>query len=69
VELFGMSNAEALICATRNGGAAFDPRGNVGTLTEDSVADLLLVSGDPLTDIRILQDRAKLKVMKDGRWC
>ena len=69
VELFGMSSAEALLCATRNGGLAFDPRGRVGTLAAGSLADLVVVDGDPLCDIRVLQDRAKLAVMKDGRWC
>jgi len=68
VNLFGMSSAEALICATRNGGLAFDPHGSVGTLAEGSLADLVVVDGDPMTDIRVLQDRAKLRVMKDGRW-
>ena len=69
VNLFGMSSAQALICATRNGGLAFDPRGSVGTLAEGSLADLVVVDGDPMTDIRVLQDHAKLRVMKDGRWC
>ncbi|HTK99842.1 MAG TPA: amidohydrolase family protein [Pseudomonadales bacterium] len=69
VELFGMSNAEALLCATRNGGLAFDPTGRVGTLTTGSLADLVVVDGDPLSDIRVLQNRARLEVMKDGRWC
>ena len=69
VELFGMSTAEALICATRNGGLAFDPCGSLGTLAAGSLADLLLVDGDPLADIRVLQDRARLTVMKDGVWC
>ena len=68
VDLFGMSSAEALICATRNGGLAFDPRGSVGTLAEGSLADLLVVDGDPMADVRVLQDRTKLRVMKDGRW-
>ena len=68
VELFGMSSAEALICATRNGGAAFAPRGGLGTLAEGSLADLVLVDGDPIADIRVLQDHGKLTVMKDGRW-
>ncbi len=68
VDLFGMSSAQALICATRNGGLAFDPCGSVGTLAEGSLADLVVVDGNPLSDIRILQDHAKLRVMKDGRW-
>ena len=69
VELFGMSNAAALLCATSNGGSAFDPRGRVGTLAPGSLADLVLVDGDPLSDIRVLQEHEKLTVMKDGRWC
>ena len=69
VDLFGMSNAEALLCATRNGGLAFDPGGRIGTLAPGSLADLVVVDGDPLSDIRVLQERDKLTVMKDGRWC
>lgn len=69
VDLFGMRSAEALLCATRNGGLAFDPRGRVGTLAPGSVADLVLVDGDPLADIRVLQEHEKLTVMKAGRWC
>ncbi len=68
VELFGMSPAEAMICATRNGGQAFDPSGRLGTLVTGAFADLLLVDGDPSHDIRVLQDHRKLKVMKSGVW-
>lgn len=69
VDLFDMSPAEALICATKNGGEAFDPQGSLGTLAADTLADLVLVDGDPLKDIRVLQDHAKLRVMKGGVWC
>ncbi len=69
VTLFGMRPAEALLCATRNGGLAFDPLGRLGTLAAGTLADLLVVDGDPLADVRVLQDHAKLRVMKDGRWC
>jgi imidazolonepropionase-like amidohydrolase len=68
VELFSMRPAEALLCATRNGGLAFDPRGRVGTLAPGSFADLVVVDGDPLADVRVLQERSRLAVMKDGRW-
>jgi imidazolonepropionase-like amidohydrolase len=64
VELFGMRPAEALLCATRNGGAAYDPKGRLGTLTAGAVADLVLVEGDPLQDITVLQDHSKLTVLK-----
>ena len=68
VDLFGMSSAEAIICATRNGGQAFDPAGRLGTLEANTWADLLLVDGDPMADIRILQDHKRLRVMKNGCW-
>ena len=67
VELFGMSNAEALICATRNGGLAFDRTGEYGTLELDTAADLVIVDGDPLEDIRVLQDQSKLTIMRAGQ--
>jgi imidazolonepropionase-like amidohydrolase len=66
VTLFGMSNAESLICATRYGGLAFDPAGSVGTLEAGTLADMIIVDGDPLNDITVLQDHSKLDVMKDG---
>jgi imidazolonepropionase-like amidohydrolase len=69
VDLFGMTRAEALLCATRNGGLAFDPSGRLGTLAAGSLADLVVVDGDPLADVRVLQDHDKLAVMKDGEWC
>jgi imidazolonepropionase-like amidohydrolase len=39
----------------------------LGQLKPGSLADLLLVDGDPLGDVSILQDKAKLvAIMKDG---
>ncbi len=67
VDLFGMRPAEALLCATRNGGLAFDPQGSLGTLEAGTLADLLIVNGDPLSDIRVLQDHDKIRSMKGGR--
>ncbi len=66
VELFGMRPAEALLCATRNGGLAFDPQGSLGTLEAGTLADLLIVDGDPLADIRVLQDHSKITAVKGG---
>ncbi len=66
VDLFGFSPAEALICATRNGGLAFDPGGSLGTLRAGSAADLLIVDGNPLEDVRVLQDHSRLTVMQKG---
>ncbi len=67
VDLFGMSTAEALLCATRDGGKAADPSGMVGTLEDGKYADLLIIDGNPLEDIRILQDHSRIVgVMKGG---
>jgi imidazolonepropionase-like amidohydrolase len=39
----------------------------LGYIREGCLADILLIDGDPLVDITILQDRARiLSVMKDG---
>ena len=66
VDLFGMRPAEALLCATRNGGKAFDPQGSVGTLEAGTLADFVVVDGDPLADVKILQDHSRLTVYKSG---
>ena len=66
VDLFDMRPAEALLCATRNGGVAMDPSGSLGTLEAGTAADVVMVEGDPLEDIRVLQDHAKLTVIKGG---
>ena len=66
VTLFDMRPGEALLCATRNGGEAFDPSGSLGTLAKGSIADLVLVAGDPLDDITVLQDESRLTVIKSG---
>ena len=40
----------------------------IGTLAPGKLADLVVVDGDPLRDITLLQDRARLSVMQGGRW-
>jgi len=68
VDLFNLSPAEALLCATRDGGAAVDADGMLGTLEAGKYADLVIVDGDPLADIRVLQDQSRITaVMKDGK--
>jgi imidazolonepropionase-like amidohydrolase len=67
VHLFGMSPTEALLCATRDGGWAFDPTGMAGTLEPETWADLVVVDGDPTVDVTVLQ-RGVVGVMKAGEW-
>jgi imidazolonepropionase-like amidohydrolase len=65
VEQFGFSPAETLVAATRHGGELMDM--DVGLVKAGMLADLLLVDGDPLEDITILQDKSRIPVvMKDG---
>ena len=43
--------------------------GKIGVVQEGALADLLLVDGDPLANIRLIEDPAKnfVLIMKDGR--
>lgn len=67
VDYYGYSPAEALVCATRNGGLAMRSQGDLGTLGPGMLADMVLVDGNPLEDLSILTDRENLAmVMKDG---
>ena len=65
VKLLGMSPLEAITCATRNSAVTVDG-GNLGTLETGKLADLLVVDGDPLAEIRILQDRERLHAIYLG---
>lgn len=67
MEYFGYSAADALICATRYGGQAMMDSGDLGTLEEGKLADLILVNGDVLADVSLLDGPANIAmVMKDG---
>jgi imidazolonepropionase-like amidohydrolase len=42
---------------------------DLGTIEAGKLADLLVVNGDPVKDIAVLQDRGNLDViMKDGKF-
>jgi imidazolonepropionase-like amidohydrolase len=60
---------EVLLAATRDAGDAVGFGGRVGTLEPEKFADLIVVDGDPLSDITILQDHSKIvAVMKGGEF-
>jgi imidazolonepropionase-like amidohydrolase len=68
VDWFGLTAAEALRSATEVGGQLMDMSGELGLIRQGYLADLLLVEGDPVEDISILQDQAMLAaIIKDGR--
>jgi imidazolonepropionase-like amidohydrolase len=65
VDILGYTPMETLVAATRLGGELMDM--DVGTIEAGKLADLLLVDGDPIADLTILQDKQRLvAVMKDG---
>ena len=65
----GFSPMEAILSATRIAAEALGLNQMIGTVEAGKVADLIVVDGDPLGDIRILQNKAKIVViMKDGQF-
>jgi imidazolonepropionase-like amidohydrolase len=63
----GLSPMDAITAATRNGAENLDLLSETGTIEIGKAADLILVGGDPLADIRILQDKARIiQVFKIG---
>ena len=67
VTYFGYSPNEALRCATVVGNQLMGTGGEGGEVKKGYLADLLLVDGDPLKDVAVLQKRENLAmIMKDG---
>jgi imidazolonepropionase-like amidohydrolase len=67
VKHLGFTPMEALQSATKYGGEVMMRGKELGQVKEGFLADLLLVDGDPLANLAVLQDPAKiLAVMKDG---
>jgi len=67
VRYFGYSSNEALRCATVIGAALMGFGGELGEVRKGYLADLLLVDGDPLRDVSLLQHQNRLAmIMKDG---
>lgn len=68
VNYVGMTPLEAITCATSNGAFAMRMEGKLGTLEVDRVADVLVIDGDPLLNITILQDHSRIsEVISRGR--
>jgi imidazolonepropionase-like amidohydrolase len=64
--LAGLTPYQALATGTRNVAAYFGTLDSAGTVAAGRRADLLLLSGNPLTDVRYLREPAG--VMIAGRW-
>jgi imidazolonepropionase-like amidohydrolase len=67
VNLLGFTPMEAILAATALGGEIMLRPDELGKVAAGYKADLILVDGDPLEDIAVLQDITKIVgVMKDG---
>ena len=62
---FGMSPMQAIQSATSRAAELLDMKGRIGAIAPGAYADVVAVAGDPLADIKILENVAF--VMKDGK--
>ena len=64
----GMTPMQALVAATGWAAGCLDLEDSIGTVAPGKFADLLVVDGDPLADIAILQDKDRVRlVLKEGQ--
>jgi imidazolonepropionase-like amidohydrolase len=63
----GFTPMEAIVAATKVSAECLDMDKEVGTIESGKYADLVVLDGDPLADIRILQEEARIvQVFKGG---
>ena len=69
VKLVGMSPMDAIVSATKLGGEIMGMGDELGQVKAGYLADLLLIDGDPLKDVSILQDKSKITmIMQSGEY-
>lgn len=69
VDMVGFSPMEAIRAGTFYGGQIMGKGHELGQIKEGFLADMLLVDGDPLANIKVLQDRSKIvAIMQDGKF-
>jgi imidazolonepropionase-like amidohydrolase len=67
VDSVGFTPMETLVCATRTGAEIMSRSHEFGTLQPGKLADILIVDGDVLADIAVLEDRSRfIAVMQGG---
>ncbi len=62
----GMTASQATVAATSAAADLLGISADTGTLAPGRAADLIIVDGDPLADIRVLADRARLRLVMRG---
>lgn len=67
VRTVGLSTEEVLVCATKTGAEIMGRGDEIGTLEAGKLADVLVVDGDVLADVSLLEDRSRfIAVMQGG---
>lgn len=67
MEQGGLSAMQAIVAGTKNAAECCLLGDQVGTLEAGKLADILLIDGDPLADITVLQDPARITVYQEGK--
>jgi imidazolonepropionase-like amidohydrolase len=62
----GMTPMQAIVAATKTASECIHMADEIGTLEPGKLADLLLVDGDPLSDVTMLMNRDKLLLIMQG---
>jgi imidazolonepropionase-like amidohydrolase len=68
VEKLGMTNLEAITCATKNAALSLRKENELGLISPGYLADIILIDGDPSQDVTLLGKKDLLKmVLLDGK--
>jgi imidazolonepropionase-like amidohydrolase len=62
----GLTTMEGICAATHGSAVALGLSSELGTVTPGAVADLLVVDGDPLADVRLLRDPERVSMVVQG---
>lgn len=62
----GLSSLEAIQAGTQHAALMVGLEGQVGVVAPGMIADLIVVDGDPVADIRVLQDKRRIETVVQG---
>jgi imidazolonepropionase-like amidohydrolase len=62
----GMTPMQAIVSTTKVASECIHMQKDAGTLEAGKYADLLIVDGDPLGDIKVLQDKERIALIMQG---
>ena len=62
----GMTPMQAIVAGTGEAAACCGLGDDLGTLEAGKLADIIVVDGDPLRDVTILQERGNIRVVMKG---